>query len=78
MASEWDRGVLTASSWHRLETIGVMADAGAMIASGEKCGAWPTSIAFDSLQTPAGLVAPARAVVGSYAGQADQVPRRGG
>ena len=72
MASEWDRGVLTASSWHRLETVGAMADAGEMIASGEKCGAWPTSIAFDSLQTPAGLVAPARAVVGSYAGQADR------
>ena len=31
MSHEWHRGVLTTSSWHGLENIGAMPDAGAMI-----------------------------------------------
>ncbi len=46
MSSEWHRGVLTASSWHGLEDIGVMADDQAMIAHGESSGAWPIAIRF--------------------------------
>ena len=71
MASEWFRGVLDASSWHGLEEVGVMADHDAMVAHGERSGAWPTSIAFDTVQTPGGLVAPGRAVVASYAQHPD-------
>jgi hypothetical protein len=68
MAHEWHRGVLTASSWHGLEEVGVMADEGAMIGAGERSGAWPVSLRFDTLKTASGLVAPGRAVVAAYAG----------
>jgi hypothetical protein len=67
MSHEWHRGVLTTSSWHGLEEVGVMADDGAMIAHGEKSGAWPVSLRFEKLFTPAGLVAPGRGIVATYA-----------
>ena len=67
MAHEWHRGVLTASSWHGLEEVGVMADSGAMIAHGEASGAWPTAIAFEGIVTASGIVAPGKAIVASYA-----------
>lgn len=66
MAHEWDRGVLTASSWHGLEEIGVMADDTAMIAHGERSGAWPLALSFETVHTASGLVAPGRAVVAKY------------
>jgi Domain of unknown function (DUF932) len=66
MAHEWHRGVLTASSWHGLEEVGVMADEASMIAHGERSGAWPVSLRFDEVRTAGGLVAPGRAIVASY------------
>lgn len=72
MAHEWDRGVLNASSWHGLETVGVMADAAAMIAAGESSGAWPIALRTEALFTGAGLTAPLKGIVGSY----EQHPER--
>jgi hypothetical protein len=67
MSHEWHRGVLTASSWHGLEEVGVMADDAAMIGHGEKSGAWPVSLRFDTLTTSSGLVAPGKGIVATYA-----------
>ena len=67
MSHEWHRGVLTASSWHGLEEVGTMPDQDAMIAHGERSGAWPTAVRFDDLLTAGGLKAPGRAVVATYA-----------
>ena len=69
--SEWARGVLTTSSWHGLEDIGVMCDAGAMIMHGEKSGAWPVSLDFAELRTASGLVAPGKGIVAKYASHPD-------
>lgn len=66
MSHEWHRGVLTASSWHGLEEVGVMATDDDMIAHGEKSGAWPVSLRFEELRTVGGLVAPGRAVVATF------------
>lgn len=41
MAHEWHKGILTSSSWHGLETVGVIPDAASMIHKGEALGAWP-------------------------------------
>lgn len=67
MAHEWFRGVLNASSWHGLEEIGIMPDCDAMIAHADRSGAWPTTVRFEGVQTIAGLKAPGRAVVATYA-----------
>ena len=67
MAHEWHRGVLTASSWHGLEEVGVMTSDADMIAHGERSGAWPTAVRFDDVRTAGGLAAPGRAVVATYA-----------
>lgn len=73
MAHEWHRGVLTASSWHGLEEIGVLPDADAMIAAGQVSGAWPVAVRFEDLFTAAGIKAGERAVVGSYVYDQDAV-----
>lgn len=73
MSHEWHRGVLTQSSWHGLEDIGVMADDGAMIAHGEKSGAWPVALRFEALRTAGGLLAPDRGVVATYAAHPESV-----
>lgn len=67
MAHMWDRGVLTASSWHGLEEVGVMLDAEDMIAAGENCGSWPIEVDFQQVTVGDGLPAPEyRGVVGKY------------
>lgn len=73
MAHQWDRGVLNASSWHGLEEVGAMAGAAEMIANGERSGAWPVALGVESLFTHAGLLAPAKAIVGGYAAHPDRV-----
>lgn len=67
MAHQWHKGVLTASSWHGLEEIGTMASADEQIAHGERCGAWPITLAFDTVQTAGGFRAPGRGVLATYA-----------
>ncbi len=66
MSHEWYKGVLTASSWHKLEQIGVMTDAEAMIRAGEQSQAWPVSTHLESMTTENGLAVPGKAVVGVY------------
>lgn len=73
MAHEWHAGVLSASSWHGLESVETMKTAEAMIAAGERSGAWPTQVGQFSLvaQTGAGWLKierdMAKAVIGKYA-----------
>jgi hypothetical protein len=64
---QWHKGVLTTSSWHKLEDVGVMADDVAMVAAGENSGAWPVALDFQELRTSSGLVAPGRGIVAIYA-----------
>lgn len=67
MTHMWDRGVLTASSWHGLEEVGVMLDAEDMIAAGENCGSWPIEVDFQHVTVGENLPAPEyRGVVGKY------------
>lgn len=66
MSHEWHRGVLTTSSWHGLEDVGVLSTADDAIDAGEKSGAYPVSLNFDTLSTPSGLTAPVKALVASY------------
>jgi hypothetical protein len=74
MAHQWDRGVLEASSWHGLEEVGQMVDAGEMIGRGESSGAWPISLTADTLRTSSGLTVPfAEAIVGGYLSHPDRV-----
>ena len=68
MAHQWHSGVLTSSSWHGLEEIGVMPDAESMIAHGERVNAWPTGIEYSALRTVDGVdVEGYRAIVASFA-----------
>ncbi len=67
MAHQWHRGVLTSSSWHGLEDVGAMETADDMIAAGERCGAWPVALDFESIFTSSGLPGRERAVVATYA-----------
>jgi hypothetical protein len=70
MASEWHQGVLIESSWHRLEKIGAMPDAAAMIAAGEASGAWPIEIETEELYTAThGCKAPKLGITAHYAGK---------
>lgn len=73
MAHEWHRGVLTASSWHGLEDIGVMTTAEDQIALGESSGAWPVALDLMPLHTSTGLRAPVQALVGHYQGHPSAV-----
>jgi len=64
---EWSAGVLNASSWHGLETIGVMPHAAAMIRAGERSGAWPIALERERMRTEGGFPVPGRrAIVGLY------------
>jgi hypothetical protein len=67
MAHEWNKGVLTASSWHGLEQVEAMPDADSMIRAGETSGAWPTAISTADMVTTSGLKVPGKAVVATYA-----------
>jgi hypothetical protein len=67
MAHEWHKGVLSASSWHGLESVEALPDAATMIRRGEETGAWPIALERAHMQTADGLVVPGRAVVGRYA-----------
>lgn len=61
--------MLNNSSWHRLETVGVMPDAAAMIAAGEKTGAWPVELVKTPMMVPfrgATLKSQASAIVAVY------------
>ena len=58
---------LTSSSWAGLNEPGVFADAGALIAEGQRKGHFPVSLAFDSMRTAGGLAVPGRAMVATYA-----------
>lgn len=71
--SEWNRGVLCKSSWHKLEKIADMPDAESMIREGEESGAWPTELRHEKLLTPGGLLAPMDAIVGTYKHHAERV-----
>jgi len=66
MAHEWHRGVLSASSWHGLESVESLPDAATLIRRGEASGAWPVELERLALQTADGLPVPGRAVVGRY------------
>lgn len=73
MPSYFDRGILDKSSWHGLEEVGEMADAVAMIAAGERTGAWPIKIDLSDLfvikHRPgqgAHLKAPGKGVLATY------------
>ncbi len=66
MSSEWDRGVLNASSWHGLEEVGTFAEPGSLLAHGLRTGAYPVSLTSEKLTTPGGLVARETAFVGAY------------
>jgi len=67
MAHEWHAGVLSASSWHRLETLMAMATADDCIQAGEHSAAWPSGLEYVPLQTVDGLPVPGRrGVVGIY------------
>jgi hypothetical protein len=78
MAHQWDRGVLTASSWHGLEEVGALAGADGMIAKGLASGAWPSAVRFDeawAYRRETGLWTHAtgwRSVVASYQAHADR------
>lgn len=67
MAHEWHRGVLSASSWHGLESVEALPDAETLIRRGEETGAWPVALERVSIQTADGLPVPGKAVVGRYA-----------
>lgn len=68
MAHEWHAGVLSSSSWHGLEEVGVMADADGAIGAGERTGAWPVALDSESVKSDSGLVCPdTRAIVANYA-----------
>lgn len=67
MAHEWDRGVLAKSSWHGLEEVGIMADAAAQIAAGERTGAWPVALSQVELRTAEGFLAPCKGILANYA-----------
>jgi hypothetical protein len=45
-----------------------MADDAAMIAQGERSGAWPTALRTETILTSSGLAAPGKAIVATYAG----------
>ncbi len=66
MAHQWHSGVLTASSWHGLEEIGVMTSADDMIRHGERSNAWPVKIDYSDVVTTCGLTVDKRAVVATY------------
>jgi hypothetical protein len=44
MTANFDRGILTASTWHQMNEIGELSDAPDMIAQGERTGAWPVEL----------------------------------
>lgn len=67
MAHMWDKGILTASSWHGLEEIVTFNGAADMILKGERCGAWPVRLRTESLFTADGLEAPRSGIVAEYA-----------
>ena len=66
MAHEWHSGVLTSSSWHGLEDIGIMSSADDMIAHGLRVKAWPTSVGLEEMVTSSGLKVPGMGVVCQY------------
>lgn len=69
-APTWNPETLNASAWRGLCPVGELATADDMIARAESSGKWPTALRFENLRTASGLVAPGRAVVASYAGEA--------
>lgn len=67
MTANFTTGVFTSSSWHQLETVGVMPDADSMIEAGETSNAWPVRVAMAELVTRTNALAvPASGVVASY------------
>jgi hypothetical protein len=66
MAHQWNKGVLTQSSWHGLESIEAIPDAETMIRRGEEAGGWPVAIDLRRMRTVEGLDVPGKAVVASY------------
>jgi hypothetical protein len=66
MAHEWHAGVLSSSSWHGLEEVGILLDADGAIDAGERTGAWPVSLDSEKIFTSSGLECPANAIVASY------------
>ncbi len=66
MAHEWHRGVLSASSWHGLESVEALPDAETLIRRGEETGAWPVAVDQLGIRTVDGLEVPGAAVVGRY------------
>jgi hypothetical protein len=74
MAHEWHAGVLSSSSWHGLEQIGVLLGADGMISAGEDSGAWPISLDSCDVQTTNGLACPdTHAIVAHYRKASDRV-----
>jgi len=73
MSSEFDRGVMVKSSWHREEEIREMPNADSMIDCGEATGAWPVTLDCEDLQTASGLPCDVHAIVASYRARQRQV-----
>ncbi len=70
MAHEWHAGVLSASSWHGLESVEALPDAATLIRRGEQTGAWPLAVATAPLSTTINgyqCAVPGRAVLATYA-----------
>lgn len=66
MSHQWDRGVLTSSSWHGLEDIGVMVSAQDMLEHAYESGAWPIGLCSETLTTQSGILSAARSIVATY------------
>ena len=70
MPAYFDRGVLTASSWHGLEVNEPIPNADAMIARGIELGAYPRSVELKPIHafTPRGVIGlPDKGVIADYA-----------
>lgn len=66
MPANFHKGVLTTSSWHRLEEVGVMPDAPSMIEAGLRTSAWALNVAKEQIFCESGLQAPGMGIVAEY------------
>jgi len=73
MSHEFDRGKMTAKSWHEEEQICEMLSAYDLIAAGRESGAFPESLRKCDLFTQDGLLSEMYAMVASYQGHPDRI-----
>lgn len=76
MSHEWDRGIMTHSSWHGLELLREMFTAEDIINAGEDAGSWPIDVyrADQNVSTRNGglLLSGEQAIVGEYKSHPDR------